>query len=78
MKEFYFSLVLMLSGAIIIAGGIIAFGMIVGGTAAGTGYPTYGEQAESTMIFVTAGAIIFVIGLVISLTNIFSKKKQVS
>lgn len=72
MKKLLIGLVLMLSGAIIVAGALIAGGTWVGGSAAG-GY-LYDIFESSTIAgFTFIGAIIFLIGLVLSITEANNK-----
>ena len=63
MKRFQFSLVLMICGSIILAGGIIGGGAEVSGINVNANFPYSIADSAVGMIFIVIGAFVFMSGL---------------
>jgi uncharacterized membrane protein len=76
MKKLYLGLVLMLTGAIIIAGALISGGAVMGGLNADSGrfYDIFDSQQAS--LFIAIGMFLLIIGMLISVKEAYKKEIQ--
>ncbi|MGM0436555.1 MAG: hypothetical protein ACQEQA_05835 [Bacillota bacterium] len=73
MKKLYFGFMVMLTGSIMLAGGLIGGGLVVGGKNAAINYFYDIYDSDTGMFFVVVGTLIFLIGLALSAYYAFTK-----
>jgi hypothetical protein len=71
MKKLYFGFMMMVSGSIILAGGLIGGGLVAGGRNAAVNYFYDIYDSSTGMFFVIIGTLIFLIGLALSIRHAF-------
>ena len=76
MKKLYFGFMLMLTGSIMLAGGLIGGGAVAGGRNANVNIFYDIVDSEVGMTFVVIGTLIFLIGLMFSIRYTFLENQS--
>ena len=71
MKKLYFGFMLMFSGSIVLAGGLIGGGLVAGGRNAAVNYFYDIYDSSTGMFFVVVGTLMLLFGLALSIHHAF-------